>query len=176
MGINLWGDVHRTERDIGIELWGEVNRMDSCSKIDLRGDANRTGHDIRIIKDVHRHLHNPNILASTFQIIKNHNYGNKPLFFYLVQLTGGSHPSGGHLLVLDGHNPNILASTFQIIKNHNYGNKPLFFYLVQLTGGSHPSGGHLLVLDGGHHLARGILLLNGDYLLKLSLEPRIGGH
>ena len=51
-----------------------------------------------------------------------------------------------------------------------------FFYLVQLTGGSHPSGGHLLVLDGGHHLARGILLLNGDYLLKLGLEPHIGGN
>ena len=51
-----------------------------------------------------------------------------------------------------------------------------YFYLVQLTGGSHPSGGHLLVLDGDHHLARGILLLNGDYLLKLGLEPRIGGH
>ena len=46
---------------------------------------------------------------------------------------------------------------------------------MQLTGGSHPSGGHLLVLDGGHHLARGILLLNGDYL-KLGLEPSIGGH
>ena len=50
------------------------------------------------------------------------------------------------------------------------------FYLVQLTGGSHPSGGHLLVLDGGHHLARGILLLNGNCLLKLGLEPRTGGH
>ena len=36
--------------------------------------------------------------------------------------------------------------------------------------------GHLLVLDGGHHLARGILLLHGDYLLKLGLEPRKGGH
>ena len=43
-----------------------------------------------------------------------------------------------------------------------------FFYLVQLTGGSHPS--------GGHRLAREILLLNGDYLLKLGLEPLIGGH
>ena len=69
--------------------------------IDLRGDANRTGRDIGIIKDIHQHLHNPNILASRLQIIKYHNYG-KPLFFYLVQLTGGSHPSGGHLLVLDG--------------------------------------------------------------------------
>ena len=47
---------------------------------------------------------------------------------------------------------------------------------MQLTGGSHPSGGHLLVLDGGHHLGRGILLLNSDYLLKLGLEPRIDGH
>ena len=36
--------------------------------------------------------------------------------------------------------------------------------------------GPSLILDGGHHLARGILLLNGDYLLKLGLEPRIGGH
>ena len=36
--------------------------------------------------------------------------------------------------------------------------------------------GHLLVLDGGHHLARGILLLNSDYLLKLGLEPHIGGN
>ena len=128
MGIDFWGDVRRTDRDIGIDLWGDVHRMDSGIGIDLRGDANRTGHDIGIIKDAHRHLHNPNILASTLQIIKNHNYG-----------------------------------------------KPLFFYLVQLTGGSHPSGGHLLVLDGGHHLARGILLLNGDYLLKLGLEPHIGG-
>ena len=68
--------------------------MDSGIRIDLWGDANTTGHDIGIIKDVHRHLHNPNILASTLQIIKNQNYGNKPLFFYLVQLTGGSHPSG----------------------------------------------------------------------------------
>ena len=33
-----------------------------------------------------------------------------------------------------------------------------------------------LVLDGGHSLARGILLLNGDYLLKLGLEPNIGGN
>ena len=39
---------------------------------------------------------------------------------------------------------------------------------MQLTGGSHPSGGHLL--------SRGILLLNGDYLLKLGLEPHIGGN
>ena len=47
---------------------------------------------------------------------------------------------------------------------------------MQLTEGSHPSGGHLLVLDGGHHLAKGILLLNGNYLLKLGLEPHIGGN
>ena len=51
-----------------------------------------------------------------------------------------------------------------------------YFNLVHLTGGSHPFGGHLLVLVGGHHLARGILLLNGDYLLKLGLEPHIGGN
>src|SRR3990170_4145241 len=111
MGIDLWGDVHRTDHDIRIDLWGDVHRMDSGIGIDLRGDVHRTDRDIEndlwgvvhrtdrdigIIKDIHRHLHNPNILASTLQIIKNHNYG-KP-FFYLVQLTGGSHPSGGHRL------------------------------------------------------------------------------
>ena len=51
-----------------------------------------------------------------------------------------------------------------------------YFLPCAAHGGSHPFGGHLLVLDGGHHLARGILLLNGDYLLKLGLEPHIGGH
>ena len=70
MGIDFWGDVHRTDRDIGIDLWGDVHRMDSGIGIDLRGDANRTGYDIGIIKDNHRHLHNTNILASTLQIIK----------------------------------------------------------------------------------------------------------
>ena len=70
MGIDFWGDVHRTDHDIGIDLWGDVHRMDSDIGIDLRGDANRTGHDIGIIKDNHRHLYNPNILASTLQIIK----------------------------------------------------------------------------------------------------------
>ena len=67
MGIDFWGDVHRTNRDIEIDLWGDVHRMDNGIGIDLRGDANRTGHDIGIIKD---NLHNPNILASTLQIIK----------------------------------------------------------------------------------------------------------
>ena len=93
MGIDFWGDVRRTDRDIGIDLWGDVHKMDNSIGIDLRGDANRTGHDIGIIKDVHRHLHNPNILASTLQIIKNHNYGNKP-FFYLVHLTRDLIPPG----------------------------------------------------------------------------------
>ena len=108
MGIDLWGDVHRTDRDIGIDLWGAVHRMDSGIGIDLRGDVNRTdrdiennlwgvvhrtGRDIGIIKDVHRHLQNPNILASTLQIIKNHNYG-KPLFFTLCNSLGDPIPLG----------------------------------------------------------------------------------
>jgi len=29
MGIDFWGDVCRTDRDIGIDLWGAVDRMDS---------------------------------------------------------------------------------------------------------------------------------------------------
>ena len=84
MGIDFWGDVHRTDHDIGIDLWGDVHRMDSGNGINLRGNANRTDRDIEndlwgvvhrtgrdgIIKDVHQHLHNPNILASTLQIIK----------------------------------------------------------------------------------------------------------
>ena len=90
----FWGDVRRTDRDIEIDLWGDVHRMDSGIRINLRGDANRTGHDIGIIKDVHRHLHNPNILASTLQIIKNHNYGNKPLFFTLCSSPGDLIPPG----------------------------------------------------------------------------------
>ena len=94
MGIDFWGDVHRTDRDIGIDLWGDVHKMDIGIRIDLRGDANRTGHDIGIIKDNHRHLHNPNILASTLQIIKNHNYGNKPLFFTLCSSPGDPIPPG----------------------------------------------------------------------------------
>ena len=109
MGIDFWGDVRRTDRDIGIDLWGDVHRMDSGIGIDLRGDANRTdrdiendlwgvvhktGHDIGIIKDIHWHVHNPNILASTLQIIKNHNYGNKPLFFTLCSSPGDPIPPG----------------------------------------------------------------------------------
>ena len=39
-----------TDRDIKNDLCGIFHRMD---------------YDIGIIKDVHRHLHNPNILAST---------------------------------------------------------------------------------------------------------------
>ena len=35
MGIDFWGDVHRTDRDIGIDLWGDVHRMDSGIGIDL---------------------------------------------------------------------------------------------------------------------------------------------
>ena len=46
MGIDLWGDVHRTDHDIRIDLWGDVHGMDSSIGIDLRGDANRTDHDI----------------------------------------------------------------------------------------------------------------------------------
>ena len=51
MGIDFWGDVRRTARDIRIDLWGDVHRMDSGIGIDLWGDANMTGRDIGIIKD-----------------------------------------------------------------------------------------------------------------------------
>ena len=73
---------------IRIDLWGDVNRTDSDIENDLWGVIHRTGRDIGIIKDVDWHLHNPNILASTVQIIKNHNYGNKPLFFTLCSSPG----------------------------------------------------------------------------------------
>ena len=51
-----------------------------------------------------------------------------------------------------------------------------YFLPYAAHGGISSLRGPCLVLDGGHHLARGILLLNGDYLLKLGLEPHIGGN
>ena len=94
MGIDLWGDVHRKDNGIRIDLRGDANRTDRDIENDLWGVVHRTGRDIGIIKDVHRHLHNPNILASTLQIIKNHNYGNKPLFFTLCSSPGDLIPLG----------------------------------------------------------------------------------
>ena len=35
MGIDFWGDVHMTDRDIGIDLWRDVHKMDNGIGIDL---------------------------------------------------------------------------------------------------------------------------------------------
>ena len=37
MGIDFWGDVHRTDRDIGIDLWGDVvtSLVLVCSRLAL---------------------------------------------------------------------------------------------------------------------------------------------